>query len=169
VNTATEHSVSLHLRSRHTDWHKTLDCAVLTSITGTTPPTSSWKIPTALNLADKYFSQPGGIDLLIEADLFYEMLQPGRQTRPRLYPVLQETVLGWTVAGRTPANTTLKDVKRAFLLETSKLDHFINQCWEAELVELSTKTARQKAGEEHLHKQNPTKKGGVVVKHPIEM
>jgi hypothetical protein len=40
--------------------------------------------------------------------------------------------------------------------------------WEAELVELSTKTVRQKAHEEHLHKQNPTK-GGVVNKHPIKM
>jgi hypothetical protein len=37
VNTATHHSVSLHLRSRHTDWHTTLDCAVLSNITGITP------------------------------------------------------------------------------------------------------------------------------------
>jgi hypothetical protein len=81
VNTATQHSVSIHLRSKHTDWHTTLDCAVLTNITGTTPPTrldtSSWKIPTDINLADKYLNQPGGIDLLIGADLFYGMLQPG--------------------------------------------------------------------------------------------
>jgi hypothetical protein len=88
VNTATQHSVSLHLRSKHTDWNTILDCAALTNIIG--------------------------------------MLQPGRQTRPGNYPVFQETVLGWTVAGQTPANTTLEDVKRAFLLETSKLDHFIN-------------------------------------------
>jgi uncharacterized protein YdaU (DUF1376 family) len=97
------------------------------------------------------------------------MLQPGRQTRPGDYPVLQETVLGWTVAGRTPANTTLEDVKRAFLLETSKLDHFINHFWEAESMELSTKRAKQKAGEEHLHTHNPTERGGVVNKHPTKM
>jgi hypothetical protein len=82
--------------------------------------THSWKIPTDINLANKYFSQPGGINLLIGADLFYKMLQPGRQTRPGDYRVLQETVLGWTVAGRTPANTHLEDVKREFLLGTSK-------------------------------------------------
>jgi hypothetical protein len=39
VNTATQHSVSLHLRSKHTDWNTTLDCVVLINITGTTPPT----------------------------------------------------------------------------------------------------------------------------------
>ena len=47
VNTATHHSVSLHLKSRHTDWHNTIQCAILSNITGTTPSTkmdtSSWK------------------------------------------------------------------------------------------------------------------------------
>ena len=46
VNTATHHSVSIHLRSRHTDWHTTLDCAILSNITDMTPVTkldiSSW-------------------------------------------------------------------------------------------------------------------------------
>jgi hypothetical protein len=125
VNTATHHNVSIHLSSRHTDWYTTLDCAVLTNITGITPPTrldtSSWKIPTDINLADKQFNQPGDIDLLIGADLFYEMLPPGRRTRPGNYPVLQETVVGWTIAGRTPANTTVDDVNHAILQgETSK-------------------------------------------------
>jgi hypothetical protein len=95
-------------------------------------------------LTDKYFNQPGDIDLLLGADLFYEMLQPGRQTRPGDYPVLQETVLGWTVAGRTPVNTRLEDVKHAFLLGASKMDHFINQFWETESMELSTKNPRQR-------------------------
>jgi hypothetical protein len=97
------------------------------------------------------------------------MLQPGRQTRIGDYPILQETVLGWTDAGRTPTNATLEEVKRAFLLETSKLDHFINHFWEAELVEASTKTAKQKTSEKHLHPHNPTKEGRVVNKHPIKI
>ena len=74
VKTATRHSASIYLRYRHTDWHKTFDCAILSNITGTTPPfkldTSSWKIPKDLKLADEQFNQPGGIDLLIGADLF---------------------------------------------------------------------------------------------------
>jgi len=97
VNTVTHHSVSIHLRSKLTDWHTTLDCAVLSNITGMTPVTkqdiSSWKIPKDIKLADEQFHQPGGIDLLIGADLFYEMSRPGRHTRPGNFPVLQETVL----------------------------------------------------------------------------
>ena len=92
VNTDTYHSVSLHLRSRHTYWHTTLNCAILSHITGTTPSNkldiSSCKIPKDIKLADEQFVQPGDIDLLIRADLFFEMLQPGRRTRPGNYPVL---------------------------------------------------------------------------------
>jgi hypothetical protein len=47
-------------------------------------------------------------------------------THPGNYPVIQETVLGWTIAGRTPANPTLEDVKRAFLQrETIKMEYII--------------------------------------------
>ena len=36
-NNETYHSASIHLRSRHTDWHTTLNCAILSHITGNTP------------------------------------------------------------------------------------------------------------------------------------
>jgi len=55
VNTETYHSVSLHLSYSHTDWHKTLNCAILSHITGNTPSTkldtSTWNIPKDIKLA----------------------------------------------------------------------------------------------------------------------
>jgi hypothetical protein len=46
----------------------------LPHIIGTTPSTklntSSWNIPKDIKLADEDFDHPGGIDLLIGADLF---------------------------------------------------------------------------------------------------
>jgi len=89
------------MRSRHTDWHDILNCAVLLDITGTTPATkldtSKWKLPIDIKLADETFN----IDLLFGADVFYEILESGRRTRPN-FPVLQETVLGWTLSGKIP-------------------------------------------------------------------
>jgi len=131
VNTATHHSVSIHLKSRHTDWHNTIHCAILSHITGTTPSTkldtSSWKIPKDIKLADEQSDQPGSIDLLIGADLFYEMLRSGRHTRPGNYPVLQETVLGWTLSGRTPATSIQNDLQHTFLLrQDNSLEHNLN-------------------------------------------
>jgi len=67
--------------------------------------TTEWKIPTDIKLADEHFHQQGNIDLLIGADLFYEISRLGRRTRPGL-PVLQEIVLGRIAAGRTPPHTT---------------------------------------------------------------
>jgi len=98
VNTATHHSVLIHMRSRRTDWHTTLDLAVLKNITGITPSVkldiSKLKIPKELILADELFNRPEKIDLLIGAEFFYEMLQSGRLRVPGNYPILQETVLG---------------------------------------------------------------------------
>ena len=106
VNTATHHSVSIHLRSRRTDWHTSLTCAVVTNITSNSPATrldtSSWNLPSDILLADEHFDRPSAIDLLIGADLFFEILLSNQRTR-KGYPVLQETVLGWIVSGETPA------------------------------------------------------------------
>jgi hypothetical protein len=103
VNTAAHHNVSIHLRSRHSDWHTSLDCAILNNITSTTPSTkldtTSCKLPKDIKLADEQFHQPGSIDLLIGADIFYEILRSGRCTRSSNLPVLQETVLGWKISG----------------------------------------------------------------------
>jgi len=98
-------------------------------------------------VADEQFHQPGNIDLLIGADLFYVITRPGRRTRPGNYPVLQETVLSWTTAGGTPANTTVEDVKCAFL-------------------QRETKIVKHQACEKLLHTHNPTQKGVVVDRHP---
>jgi len=93
------------MRSRHTDWHDSLNCSVLPDITGTTPATklgtSEWKLPTYIKLAYETFNIPGDIDLLLGADFFYEILESCRRTRPN-FPVLQETVLRWTLSGKIP-------------------------------------------------------------------
>jgi hypothetical protein len=90
VNTATHHSVSIHLRSRHSDWHTILNYAILPHITGVTPSSklhiSRWKIPKDIKLADEQFNQPGGIDLLICADLFFEILE---QTGEQVLAIIQ--------------------------------------------------------------------------------
>jgi hypothetical protein len=49
VNTTTNHSVSIHLRSRQSDWQTKISCAVLPHVTSDTPAhqfdVTSWKIP----------------------------------------------------------------------------------------------------------------------------
>jgi hypothetical protein len=125
-----------------------------------------------MKLAEEQFNKPGSIDLF-GADLFDEMSRPGRYTHPGNFPVLQETVFGWTLSGRTPAttnpnNTTLEEVKCAFLRETSKLEYIIKHFWEVKPADQPTMTVRQKACEEYLHTHNPTEGRGVN-RRPIKI
>jgi hypothetical protein len=123
VNTATHHSVAIQLKSRLSDWHPKLTCAILPNITGVAPSakldTSSWKLPKDIKLADEQFNQPGGISLIIGADIFYEILRAVR-TRPGDYPVLQETTLGWAISGRTQG-VTHNEPQHTFMLQENKL------------------------------------------------
>jgi hypothetical protein len=146
----------------------------LPNITGTTPSSKldirNWKIPRDIRLADEHFDQPGPIDLLIGADLFYEILRPGRRTRPGNYPVLQETVLGWTLSGRTPAVTTTSDTQSTFLVrEENNLEINLNRFWEVESVEPSTMTPEQQVCGEHFLAHTTQKQNGrFVVRLPIK-
>ena len=61
-----------------------------------------------MKLADKLFNHPEKVDLFIGA----ELLQSGRLRLRGNYPMLQETVLGWIVAGRTPVVTQCDPLAR---------------------------------------------------------
>jgi hypothetical protein len=156
VNTATSHSASIHFRSRVTDWHATIDCPVLSNITSTTPPTkidiSTWKIPKDLILAYETFNVPGKIDLLIGADIFYEILRSDNRTRPDNYPVLQETALGWIISGRTPAVTTCDSQHTLLLRKGNSPSHNFNYFLGRESVEQFSIPTKQQNCETFSHK-----------------
>jgi hypothetical protein len=132
---------------------------------------SNWKIPKDIKLADEQFNEPGKIDLLIGADLFYEISRPGRYTHTGNYPVIQETVLGWTLAGRTPATITQNNAQHAFIVQDDDdLEKSLNRFWEVESMEQSTMTAEQKACEDHfLTHTTHQPDGRFVVKLPTKM
>jgi hypothetical protein len=154
VNTATHHCVSVQLHSRFTDWQTTVKCAVLPHITDNTPSmklnVSSWRLPTDIQLADEKFNEPSSIDMLLGAELFYEMLLPDQRTRCG-HPVLQKTVLGWTISGTTPhMNTSTVKQKSFFVQDTSNLELNLNRFWEIEPVESTSMTSEQMVCEQHL-------------------
>jgi hypothetical protein len=86
----------------------------------------------------------------------YEILRSDTRTRPGNFPVLQETALGWTLSGQTPAFTQL-DPQHTFLLrEDNSLEQNLNRLWNVEPMETSTMTTEQQSCEEHHHPQNQT-------------
>ncbi|CAG9135851.1 unnamed protein product [Plutella xylostella] len=78
------------------------------SHTGTASPTSSrinatsLKIPPRFNLADDFYHEPGEVDMIIGAELFFELLCIGRHRLGDGQPTLQKPRLGWVVTGSIP-------------------------------------------------------------------
>ncbi|KXJ70776.1 hypothetical protein RP20_CCG022513 [Aedes albopictus] len=91
------------IRSIHSDYHAQIECLVTARITGVMPSrkinTQFWSIPPGLPLADPTFHIPGEIDLLIGIKLFFQLLMPNQLKISNDLPILQETRLGWVVAG----------------------------------------------------------------------
>jgi hypothetical protein len=71
-----------------------LDCLVLQKITEVLPispvDVSKWNIPPTLLLADPKFHKPEKIDLLIDADGFWELICSGRVTLMNGGPMFQD-------------------------------------------------------------------------------
>ncbi|KAL0809214.1 hypothetical protein ABMA28_011436 [Loxostege sticticalis] len=93
----------LQINSLHSDFSISVRCYILPLITDSVPQLSiniqSLGIPNYINLADPQFYQPDDIDLLLGADVFWDLVGTNRLNLGFQKPILQETQLGWIVAG----------------------------------------------------------------------
>ncbi|XP_017479198.1 PREDICTED: uncharacterized protein LOC108368789 [Rhagoletis zephyria] len=102
--TTTSQQISLvGVSSLHSGFSSVLEAVILPSISSKQPQhrlnSTKWGIPTNINLADATFNQPGPIDILIRASLFFDILSVGQIKLSECLPTLQKTQLGWIVAG----------------------------------------------------------------------
>jgi hypothetical protein len=93
----------LEVKSRVNNWETKIDCIALAKIAGTIPATfadcSDWDIAECL-LAAQNFNSPNSIDILLGADVFFEVLRHDKKKRPENYPVLRDTELGWIISDK---------------------------------------------------------------------
>ncbi|XP_045535019.1 uncharacterized protein LOC123721194 [Papilio machaon] len=98
----TEHC-TVQLHSLNTTFSAAIKCFVIPQITDNLPHatvhTKDLGIPDNIHLADPMFYQPAEIDILLGADIFWDLIGTGRISLGPQRPVLQETHLGWIVAG----------------------------------------------------------------------
>ncbi|XP_058467935.1 uncharacterized protein LOC131440560 [Malaya genurostris] len=95
--------VQAKLKSMAMDYECNLEYLIVPRVTGTLPTKkidiSRWPIPSDIVLADRKFNDPSRVDMLIGAEMFYELLQSGKTRMSNDLPLLQDSVLGWLVAG----------------------------------------------------------------------
>jgi len=105
-------------------------------------------------LADDNFNRSNSIDILLGADVFFEVLRHDKKTRPGNYPFLQDTDLRWIVSGKTPLVAPEKVPRKSFFIRNNyNLDQQLQRFWEIEEFPNKTWTAEEILCEEHFKKR----------------
>ncbi|XP_050305074.1 uncharacterized protein LOC126742475 [Anthonomus grandis grandis] len=122
-----------------------LNCVVLDKITNALPTLSvdkeKLKIPSNIVLADSFFNIPSKIDILIGAEVFYELLSYGQIKIEENLPILQKTCFGWIVSGRLPCSNNNDNDEQGQhqtfcnLSVTENLSQQIERFWKLEEVQ----------------------------------
>ncbi|XP_062540962.1 uncharacterized protein LOC134209004 [Armigeres subalbatus] len=128
------------ISSRFTNYRTAVACLVLEKITNTLPckpaPIHEWPIPESLHLADPLFHLPGKIDVLLGTELFFQLLEPGKMnlSADESLPILQNTKLGWIVAGRYKDQKSISTHTSTCLIVSSEdeLSRRLRKFWELE-------------------------------------
>lgn len=142
--------VQITIHSRINNFNHDLSCLVLPEITQYLPAnrinTENIVIPNSLNLADPKFFVPGQIDILIGAELFFNLLCIGQFRPAGNQPLLQKTQLGWILSGNIPNNPSRKIQPNSFLCKvsntekdaTANLNDNLLKFWELESLDNQT-------------------------------
>ena len=114
-------STRVRLHSRYRDCNLNVHCAVLPSITNNLPAESfdisSLKIPKGIFLADPQLNISSQIEILLCAHYYLQLIEPVKFIRSPHFPIIQETKLGFILAGNLPFNV---DMTKPCLLYTSR-------------------------------------------------
>ncbi|XP_055522883.1 uncharacterized protein LOC129717066 [Wyeomyia smithii] len=93
---------TLKFKSRVSNFQASLECLITPKVTGTIPVskinTTHWNLPEGVVLADPGFNTPQKVDLLIGAELFFDILKPSQLSLDDNLPQLRDTHLGWIIS-----------------------------------------------------------------------
>nr|CAI5863233.1 unnamed protein product [Callosobruchus analis] len=139
-SSAINHKCNLKLFSTTSGYSFNLDVFVINRITGNLPGVFFSKrelnIPVNIKLADPTLNIPSKIDILLGADIFWNLLCIGQIQLGKSQPMLQKTRLGWILGGRF--NQPEADIKCHFLQLKEKSDSQIqtqlSKFWEVEEI-----------------------------------
>ena len=142
ATSVTNYNVNIEITSMKNDYTSKLNCFILPRITSKMPMTdidiSTWKFPADVFLAERDFNKPTPIDILLGAEIFFEILMNERYDCKGL-PILQNIKLGYILSGKLQ-HSYIKDYKKqchSFFVQTDSLHHMMEHFWSIE--EMNTK------------------------------
>ncbi|GFW76396.1 DUF1758 domain-containing protein [Trichonephila clavipes] len=129
-------SVQCFLRDKYGLLHEELNLLVVRRITDLTPSqiiNVSLDMPNEIKLADYKFNIPGKIDVLLGAEIFYELLRPGQIYCGDSKLLLQNTVFGYVVSGSVGDEVRDNNI-HCGLIRDSDLNTTLRSFWELESI-----------------------------------
>ncbi|XP_018396273.1 PREDICTED: uncharacterized protein LOC108774620 [Cyphomyrmex costatus] len=152
------------------------DCIVTERITEKLPLTTSrrgdYNIPRNLKLADPHFNVSSKVDILIGAEIFWELLCIGQIEATHSHPTLQKTRLGWILAGRRSITAAPAENVRAFttVISNAQLHDQLTRFWQIEHLGNQVVNNKDDAYcEEHFEANvGQNEQGRYIVKLPIK-
>lgn len=125
--------VFVNVESRVNKFSAKLSCLVISKITGNIPnvklDVKSLNVPRHLELADPEFCIPSKVDMLIGADLFWQLICVG-QIQLSQGAILQKTRFGWIVAG--PVQASVVRSNNIQCNTSQSIDAQLTKFWETE-------------------------------------
>lgn len=100
---ACNESCLISIRSLDGNHNFNINCYLLNKITNSLPlaylENKNINIPSGVSLADPTYHIPSSIDILVGADVFWNVIGTNRIQLGKNKPVLFETKLGWVISG----------------------------------------------------------------------
>lgn len=173
-STQIRHFLRTTIKSCASDYSAELEFLIAPKITGDLPSKSfnisHWDLPGDIELADPNFNRKGRVDMLLGAEIFWDLLKDGQIKLPVNLPSLRATELGWVVGGVLSDNEPV--IARAFcnVVENEDLNDTLRRFWEiegADNVRSETTTDPDDCIEHFLHTYQRDSEGRFVVRLPF--
>uniref|UniRef100_A0A8D8SX65 Reverse transcriptase domain-containing protein n=1 Tax=Cacopsylla melanoneura TaxID=428564 RepID=A0A8D8SX65_9HEMI len=104
--------VDIQVQTKSGEFSRKLRAIALPQITSNMPAQKinidKHKYLLQYELADPEFFIPNSVDMILGAEIFYDILKPGRVANFPGRPAMQNTIFGWVVAGRLPIYSDTK-------------------------------------------------------------
>ncbi|XP_011169784.3 uncharacterized protein LOC105202802 [Solenopsis invicta] len=100
--------------------------------------TNELQIPEGIVLADPGFYETNKIDLLLGAEIFFDLMCIGRVKKSNGQPTWQKTLLGWIVAGKLIAHNQEQKSTICSLVMNEQLNFSLVKFWQLESSERQT-------------------------------
>jgi len=172
MSTQTRKRVDITLRSRINKFRANLSCLVIDEITQALPANriraNEVRVPKGIQLADPEFYKSSRVDLLIGAEIFFDLMCVGRIKKSETQPTWQKTLLGWIASGKLVATDYGKKKTVCGLIVNEQLKAELTRFWQIEHGERqNTRSPEERACEAHFKRTyRRTEEGRFVVMLP---